>query len=139
MQMSAQLRRNSVCGPGCAAIVAANGNAMHHLPRAQATCLRREEADERCSEGEHPMYFWLSRPPFRSRLPFTPYAILIRALTPQTVPCTQASIEFKRRKRYIPIVGTIRVTARSLPMARNLPTGEEYLDSLFVAPDNHDN
>jgi hypothetical protein len=24
-------------------------------------------------------------------------------------------------------------------MARNLPTGEEYLDSLFVAPDNHDN
>ena len=45
---------------------------MHHLPRAQATCLRREEAGERCSEGEHPLYFWLSRPPFRSRLPFTP-------------------------------------------------------------------
>jgi hypothetical protein len=30
MQMSAPLRRNSVCGPGCAAMVAANGNAMLH-------------------------------------------------------------------------------------------------------------
>src|SRR6516162_9403308 len=30
MQMSAPLRRNAVCGPGCAAIFAANGNAMPH-------------------------------------------------------------------------------------------------------------
>src|SRR5215469_4865567 len=30
MQMSAPLRRNAVCGPGCAAIFAANGNAIPH-------------------------------------------------------------------------------------------------------------
>src|SRR6516162_5327604 len=30
MQMSAPLRRNAVCGPDCAAIFAANGNAMPH-------------------------------------------------------------------------------------------------------------
>src|SRR6516162_3605477 len=30
MQMSAPLRRNAVCGPGCAAIFAANGNATPH-------------------------------------------------------------------------------------------------------------
>jgi hypothetical protein len=30
MQMSAGLRRKSVCGPGCADIVAINGNDIHY-------------------------------------------------------------------------------------------------------------
>src|SRR6516162_3940220 len=36
MQMSAPLRRNAVCGPGCAAIFAANGNAMPHASSVEA-------------------------------------------------------------------------------------------------------
>src|SRR6516162_4658558 len=36
MQMSAPLRRNPVCGPGCAAIFAANGNATPHASSVEA-------------------------------------------------------------------------------------------------------
>src|SRR4029077_12249819 len=38
MQMSAPLRKNSVCGPDCAAIFAANGKAMPHASNSEVVC-----------------------------------------------------------------------------------------------------
>ena len=46
MQMSAPLRRNPVCGPGCAAIFAANGNAMPHVSGVEVV---------RCAVGAQPV------------------------------------------------------------------------------------
>src|SRR5271169_5090233 len=55
MQMSAGLRRNSVCGPGCAASVAANGNTMYHAPTPRLSVSRLWRS--RCPrlEREHPL------------------------------------------------------------------------------------
>jgi len=39
MQMSAAVRRNSVCGPGCPEIVAVDNGDIRHTPGAEAACL----------------------------------------------------------------------------------------------------
>ena len=46
MQMSAPLRRNAVCGPGCGAIFAVNGNAMPHALSVEVV---------RCAVGAQPV------------------------------------------------------------------------------------
>src|SRR5437763_14073055 len=43
MQMSAELRRNSVCGPRCAAMMAANGE-MWSRPKRQGCCFVRQRS-----------------------------------------------------------------------------------------------
>jgi hypothetical protein len=57
MQMSAPLRRNSVCGPDCAAIFVANGNAMSHASNVEVACCSASAKPVAALSGRAPILF----------------------------------------------------------------------------------